>query len=233
MYVCVCVCKTKHMLVGKQHNLAMDEEIENVITVENFLYLGVNIDKRLNFEKFVSNTIARVNGRLITMSRIRKLVDERTCLLIYKQTILPILDYVSILVNFSTQKKIVKLQPLQNRAIRIVGRLTGYISTEIMMEYHKKFKLRLLSDRRKWFMLSLMYKLSSISENVNRYRPEMQLRTGPKVKMKLAFTDKERVLRSPFYKCNTLWDRLDSDIQLAENVYEFKRKLKGIDVSVL
>ena len=41
----------------------MDEEIENVITVENFLYLCVNIDKRLNFEKFVSNTVARVNGR--------------------------------------------------------------------------------------------------------------------------------------------------------------------------
>ena len=61
----------------------------------------------------------------------------------------------------------------------------------------------------------------------------MQLRTGPKVKMKIEFTDKKRVLRSPFYKRNTLWDRLDSDIQLADNMYEFKRKLKRIDISGL
>ena len=46
------------------------------------------------------------------------------------------------------------------------------------------------------FMLKLMYKLSREGENRN-YHPEILLRTGPKVKMKIAFTDKERVLRSP------------------------------------
>ena len=58
------------------------------------------------------------------------------------------------------------------------------------------------------FILILMYKLSKIEENVNIYRPEMLLRTGPKVKMKLDFTDRERVLRSPYYVCNRLWDKL-------------------------
>ena len=60
----------------------------------------------LKFEKFVNGTISRVNGRLITLARIRKLLDLRTCLLIYKQTILPIFDYVSILVNLSTCGKL-------------------------------------------------------------------------------------------------------------------------------
>ena len=82
-------------------------------------------------------------------------------------------------------------------------------------------------------MLSMMYKLSRIKENVNTYRPERQLRTGPKVKMKIDFTDKERVLRSPYYKCNMLWDKLDSDIQLSENIFEFKRKLSKIDITGL
>ena len=36
--------------------------------------------------------------------------------------------------------------------------------------------------------------------------------------MKIPFTDKERVLRSPYYKCNKLWDKLDSNIQLFENI---------------
>ena len=49
-------------------------------------------------------------------------------------------------------------------------------------------------------MLKMMYKLSREESNTEQYRPEMFLRTGSKVKMKIAFTNKERarVMRSPF-----------------------------------
>ena len=65
------------------------------------------------------------------------------------------------------------------------------------------------------------------------YRPEMLLHTGPKVKMKIAFTNKERVRRSPFYLCNALWDNLDSKIQVAKNVIEFKNILSKMDLTGL
>ena len=51
-------------------------------------------------------------------------------------------------------------------------------------------------------MLKIMYKLSLNKEYVDLYHPEGILRTQPKVKMKIDFTDKERVRRSPFYLCN-------------------------------
>ena len=97
---------------------------------------------------------------------------------------------------------------------------------------HKELNLIFLSERRKYFMLILMYKLSKVEENVNRYRPEILLRTGPKVKMKIDFTDRERVLRSPYYVCNRLWDKLDNEIQHSENVVEFKNKLRKLDLSI-
>ena len=100
-----------------------------------------------------------------------------------------------------------------------------------METIHKELNLKLLGGRRKLFMLMLMYKLSKMDENVNRYRPEMLLRTGPKVKMKVDFTDRERVLRSPYYTCNRLWDKLDVDIQHCETIFEFKNKLKKVDLS--
>ena len=53
--------------------------------------------------------------------------------------------------------------------------------------------LKLLEDRWKYFMLMLMYKLSKVEEDVNRYRPETLLPTGPKVKTKVDFTYRERV----------------------------------------
>ena len=227
------VKKTKHMIIGgnkKECVQSKNWEMDGIITVENFTYLGVSIDRNLNFEKFISNTITKARGRLITLARLRKLLDFNTALLIYKQTILPILDYLSILVNSSTQRKILKLQPVQNRAVRIVKKLNGYVSTTEMELLHKQLNLKLLTERRKRFMLILMYKLSKDEENVNNYRPEMLLRTGPKVKMKVVFTDKERVLRSPYYMGNQLWDKLDSKIQLSKTMLEFKNNLKSIDL---
>ena len=165
--------------------MCLDQAQGAIGMVENFVYLGVNIDNRLTFEKFINSTISRVNGRLISLARIRKLLDKHTSGLIYKQTILPILDYICILVNSSTQRRIKKLQTLQNRAIRIIEKRTGYISTEDMDELHWKLRLKKLCDRRKMFMLKMMYKLILKEENVNTYRPEVVLRTAPKVKMTL------------------------------------------------
>ena len=82
-------------------------------------------------------------------------------------------------------------------------------------------------------MLKLVYKLSRDPENVNSYRPEMLLRTAPKVKMKIDFTDKETVRRSPFYLCNRLWDKIDSSIQTSINICEFSNRLRVIDFSEL
>ena len=82
-------------------------------------------------------------------------------------------------------------------------------------------------------MLKIMFKLSLVDENVDLYRPEMQLRTGPKVKMKIPFTDKERVKRSPLYLCNKLWEKLDSETQHLNNVIDFTNKLKNVNLMAL
>ena len=80
-------------------------------------------------------------------------------------------------------------------------------------------------------MLTLLYIFSKVEEKVNRYRPEMLLRTGPKVKMKLDFTDRDRVFRSPYYACNRLWDKLDSNKQHSKTMLEFKNNLRKLDLS--
>ena len=96
--------------------------------------------------------------------------------------------------------------------------------------YHTKLHLKMVTERRNSFMLMLMYKLSLDIENVNTDRPEMLLRTGPKVKMKVPFTEKEKVRHSPFYVCSRIWDKLDSSIQLSTSMYEFKNNLKKFNL---
>ena len=148
--------KTKHMLIApdkKVGSLDTTVFVQEIATVKNLTYLGVNLDNKLTFEKFLNGTISRVNARLITLARIRKNLDTKTALLIYKQTILPILDYMCIVVNSCTQAKIKILQPLQNRAVKIVEKRTGYISTDDMKNLHVKLKPVMLEERRKMFML--------------------------------------------------------------------------------
>ena len=70
-----------------------------------------------------------------------------------------------------------------------------------------------------------MYKLSQDVNNVNSNRPEWILRTTPKVEVKIDFTDKERVMRSPYYAGNQLWDKLDSTTQTSKNIFEFANRL--------
>ena len=78
-----------------------------------------------------------------------------------------------------------------------------------------------------------MYKLSLKKENVNTYRPDIVLRTAPKVKMKVDFTDKERVRCSPYYLCVNLWDKLNSTIQTSRSLYEFSKSMCRLNLAGL
>ena len=119
------------------------------------------------------------------------------------------------------------------RPVRIIRKINGYFSSDEMEDLHRQLNLKPLAERRKLFMLKLVYKLSREEENINNYRPQILSRTGPKVQMKIAFTDKERVLRSPYYLCNRLWDKLNREIQLSKSIWEFKSNSKRIDLSSL
>ena len=61
-------------------------------------------------------------------------------------------------VNSCGTRQVKKLQPLQNRAIRIVKKLTGYVSTAEMNELDVKMNLKMLCDRRKIFMIFMRIK---------------------------------------------------------------------------
>ena len=56
--------KTKHMLIGTKTKETMWTRMDqDIATVENSVYLGVNLDNKFSFEKFINGTISRVNER--------------------------------------------------------------------------------------------------------------------------------------------------------------------------
>ena len=133
----------------------------------------------------------------------------------------------------STQRKIGKLQPLQNRAVKIVCLINNYVSTEEMRNLHNELGLMLLRNRRKVNMLKLVFKYSKSIENVETRRPDVVLRDRHKVKMKLPYSNKDRVLKSPYYISVNLWNQLDSDVQNIVSKGEFKKRIRALDLDEL
>ena len=95
------VKKTKSMVIGSRHALKrandieiyLDNEILDVVTT--FDYLGVRISDILSWEQHVSRICQRLYPKLGLLNRISSFLPSVILLRIYKQTILPILDYGS------------------------------------------------------------------------------------------------------------------------------------------
>ena len=75
-------------------------------------------------------------------------------------------------------------------------------------------------------MLCLMFKNSKKIEHLDLYRPGMVLRGRHKVKIKLQYSNKGEVLRSPYYLMVNVWNQLDVKLLTIVNIVDFKKEIK-------
>ena len=61
----------------------------------------------------------KFSHKIYQFGKIRKYLDVPTRILVYKQTILPLVEYVSIMLCLNTIRDVDKLQKLQNRCLRL------------------------------------------------------------------------------------------------------------------
>ena len=91
--------KTEVMVIGSRYSVAKARDLHVELNGEilkqsdHFRYLGVDIDSCLTWKKHVSNSSARMYPKLKILNRISAFLGCKTLLKIYKQTILPALDY--------------------------------------------------------------------------------------------------------------------------------------------
>ena len=112
------------------------------------------------------------------LGKLRYIVDKRSALLIYKQTILPFLDYVGFILlscNIGLRRDI---QKLQNAALRLClrYRLADRISIQRL---HREAKLQSVEQRGLFQLMKLIY---GYSKNVNHLKiPRRVTRAGTKI----------------------------------------------------
>ena len=156
------VKKTKSMVIGSRHALKrandieiyLDKEILDVVTT--FDYLGVRLTNTLSWEQHVSRISQRLYPKLGLLNRISSFLPPVMLLRIYKQTILPILDYGSTVWHECGIIQTRRVEKLQNRALRIIlhkGR------RKCSQEMRNELKLLILHSRRRFLRFMSIFKI--------------------------------------------------------------------------
>ena len=85
-----------------------------------FKYLGIYIDHCLTWNKHVNYIQSRVYPKLNLLNRISSFLSRDILLRIYKQTVLPLIDYGCVIWGECSKENAQCLERLQNRAMRII-----------------------------------------------------------------------------------------------------------------
>ena len=223
--------KTKHMLIsrtGGNPTQISDYSIDvNGVALNNvsmYKYLGVYLDNTLKFEEAVNETYLKANRKLFTLRRIRSYVSPYVANLIYKQFVLPLLDYVDFIIESAPKRAVDQLGKIQRRAIKIIDR--GIHHGNNTVELERLYNLNPLKERRRVHHLSLMYRLAHDGYNLDVVRPSVHLRSKNKIKFLTPATKLTMVLNSPFYRGARLWDMLSEDVQRATTKFKFKKLIQ-------
>ena len=111
--------KTKNMLFGSRHKLKRTKCDKLLINdaklefVSQYKYLGVMLDSNLAFTKHLNNVIRIVSHKINLLAKVRRYLDNRASLEIYKTMILPYFDYGDILFMKSQKHLLSKLDHLK------------------------------------------------------------------------------------------------------------------------
>ena len=219
--------KTEYVIFGTKQKKKNSQPIElrigeNILKeVDSYKYLGTVLDGSLN----VGPQIARLNqtlaSKLNSFRKMRFCMSEKTAAYIYKATILPIIDYNDIIYGLMTKQQEIKLQRIQNRALRIIH-MGKKLSTE---EMHNISGISYLTQRRDQHLLALMFKRACKKEYLDK-----TIRVTRQGNSKILLIPKPKTnkfMNAPIYKGSKIWNNLPSKIRNASSFLVFKSLVRS------
>ena len=151
-------------------------------------------------------------------------VDVSTRVLIYKQTVLPLVEYVSFMLCFNNKLDVDKLQRLQNRSLRVCYNIN--IPTDISTtRLHENARIDKLGDRRNLALLCIMFDLRQ--KGMYEKKGNRITRVTEGYTFELSIAHMGLFVKSPYYIGANMWNRLPVNIQKMNNKERFKNEIKS------
>ena len=118
--IMVITTRQKRTYINDTLNIKIDHR--PVHQAKSVKMLGVQIEQTLSWSNHIEHIYKKVCPALGLLKRVRDYVDHDTLINIYNALILPHLDYASVVWDGLDKGLAIKLQRLQNRAVRIITR---------------------------------------------------------------------------------------------------------------
>ena len=120
----------------------------------NYKYLGVILDRELNFQLHLKNIYQLASHKVYVLSLLRAYLTQEAALILYKSKILPYFDYGDIFYHGTHNYLAEKLQKLQNRALRICIHAPPRSSRDFL---HYTTNIPFLAYRRRAHLRNFMF----------------------------------------------------------------------------
>lgn len=154
------LCLFSRRRLRQQVNVSI--EYVNLESVEEVKYLGIWLDKSLRWGKQIKETCSKLNKFLNVFNVLAGSswgVHPLHLRQLYISIIRSRLDYGSFLLNTSSLSNLVKLDKIQNRAMRVIG---GFIKSSPIHVMESELCLPPLSFRRKYLAYKFLLKSMSV-----------------------------------------------------------------------
>ena len=224
-YININIKKTKFCIYGTRTNVSKFEQ--NVIRIDNrqidrcqqYQYLGVVLDECLTMKPNFNNVFKKFSYKIFQFAKIKRFLKTDTKVLVYKQTILPLSEYVSFVMSLNNMHDVDKLQKLQNRALRMCYNIQNPRDITIN-RLHEMAGIDMLYKRRMLQLLVILY------ENRLNYLPDVEIlhntRQAAKDNFEIKRANTVLYSKSPFCIGGRFWNDLPKQTQDLRTKEQFK-----------
>ena len=221
--------KTKTMIFGTPRKLKELPEVNISVdgvalkNVTSYKYLGLTLDSQLRYTKHVNKVISGVSLKLKHFRRMRSFLNTKAAVMVYKNMLLPIIEYGDIFMTGSSAETKRKFQVLQNKGLRCALNTDKYSCAD---ELHEEVGLLKLKFRREEHMLSYMYDLSKDTSKLSCPKKyAIATRSSKKKLFKIKRPRTEKFKKSLAYMGPKKWNKLPEDLQHTVSKVEFKARV--------
>ena len=205
--------KTKALVLGSRYK-TMNLNLENKFVLQGvdldftvtYNYLGVLLDKNMTLIPLLTRVRNLVSNKIYTLVKIRNLITTTCALSIYKQTILPLLDFCGFALISCNISDRLDLQTLQNHALRVCYnvKLQDRVSIKNM---HVRAKLLSLEQRQQIQIPTPMFIYKERHNDVRRIY-NLPTRAAELYALVRERYNCVKYKNNPYYKRSLLWDTL-------------------------
>ena len=188
-----------------------------------YKYLGMTLDGQLNYDQHVQRVITNVTLKLKQFRKMRYFLNLKAAILIYKNMILPMIEYGDIFLSGATADNRKKLQILQNKGLRCALNRDKFDSVSVL---HADGKLLRLKHRRDIHTLCYMYDMSQNNKNLKKLvEGGVRTRSQNKKLIKIRKPNTEKFKKSLAYRGPKRWNALPGDLHHVGSRQQFTARV--------